>query len=262
MELVHLMLMAALSRLPTSVALRIVLALAAAVVLILLVAWAWGAPVQVCQIDQAGEQTNCVTYNRALYIILRTGEITNYYGSLVIAFAAVAVAGFTWTLRQSHERLLASSDTQAAAEKQRYRLLDRAYVAVEAHGVCLVPVPDSPGKMRTIAGVAVENNGHTPALLKELYGEFRDTSPVGEAPTYTDGQTWALNFQIGGRKPQIFLDKEFPFYSAKTAHQYFLGYVTYVDIFGETHTSRFCAMIMPHREKWSHGGPAGWNAWD
>ncbi len=236
--------------------------LAAAVVVFLIAAWISGATVQICQLDQAGEQTNCASYNLALYAILRAGEIINFYSPIATALAAIAIALLTWTLRQAQERTLASAGAQADAEKERYRLLDRAYVAVEAHGVGLAPVPDSPGKMRTVAGVAIENNGHTPALLKELYGEFRDSSPIGETPSYADGQTWSLNFQIGGRKPQIFLDKEFPFYSSKTTHHYFLGYVTYVDVFGETHTSRFCAMIMPHREKWSHAGPSAWNAWD
>jgi hypothetical protein len=253
---------AAQSLMPASAARRIALALAAVVVVSLLAAGALGGSVQICQVDQAGEQTNCSSYNLALYIILRAGEIINYYSPFATAVAAIAIAGLTLSLRQAQERMLASAGAQVAADKQRYKVLDRAYVAVEAHGVSLVPVPDSPGKMRTVAGVAIENSGHTPALLKELYGEFRDSSPVGEAPSYAGGQTWALNFQVGGRKPQTFLDKEFPFYSSKTTHHYFLGYVTYVDVYGETHTARFCAMIMPHREKWNHAGPSGWNAWD
>jgi hypothetical protein len=249
---------------------RVLLALLAAVAVFLIAAWATGGPVQICQLDQAtGEQTNCVSYNLALYIILRSGEIANYYGPLVTAIAAIVIAGLAWAMRGTyarlfgmHERLLASSGEQLAAEKERSRRLDRAYVAVEPHGVALVPVADSPGRMRTVAGIAIENNGHTPALLKDLYGEFRDSSPIGEELKYEGGHTVALNFQIGGRKPQIFLDKEFPFYSIKTSHHYFLGYVTYVDVFGETHQSRFCALIMPHREKWAHAGPAAWNAWD
>ena len=251
---------------PISPPLRIALAIVAGVAVILITAWGLGSPIQVCQVDQAGEQTGCVTYNLALYIILRTGEIGNYYGPLITALAAIAIAVFTWSLLQTHERLFSLSGAQVgaqiAADKVRHRLLDRAYVAVEVHGVSLVPLADSPGKMRTVAGVAIENNGHTPALLKELYAEFRDGSPTGDEPTFAGGQTWALNFQIGGRKPQIFLDKEFPFYSVKTTHHYFLGYVTYVDVYGETHTSRFCALIMPHREKWSHAGPSAWNRWD
>ena len=247
---------------PASIPLRVLLALAAVVVVFLISAGAFGPPVQVCQFDQAGEQTNCASYNLALYIIGRAGEIINFYSPIATAIAAVAIVVFTWSLRQAQEQALASAGAHAAAEKERFKLLDRAYVAVEAHGISLVPVPDSPGKMRTVAGIAIENNGHTPALLKELYGEFRDSSPVGDTPSYAGGQTWALNFPVGGRKPQIFLDKEFPFYSVKTTHHYFLGYVTYADVYGDTHTARFCALIMPHREKWSHAGPSSWNSWD
>jgi hypothetical protein len=251
---------------PSLSPLRVALALLAAVAVFLIAAAIFGHTETVCQVDQAGEPTNCVSYNRAVYIILRIGDISNYYGPLITAFAAIAIAGFIWSLRQSLDRALTASEPQiaalVAAEKQRSRQLDRAYVAIETHGVSLVPLADSPSKMRTVAGVAIENNGHTPALLKELYAEFRDSSPVGDQPTYAGGQTWALNFQIGGHKPKIFLDKEFPFYSAKATHQYFLGYVTYADIYGETHTSRFCALLMPHRDKWSHAGPSAWNAWD
>jgi hypothetical protein len=242
--------------------LRILLAVLTGAIVLLTATWLSGTNVKICEFDQVNQQNNCTAYNLAVFIVLRGGEIINYYGPLVTALAAIAIAGFAATLRQSNDRLLQAGRDKAAAEETRYRILDRAYIAVSSHGVGIVPVPGNAGKVRTIAGVTIDNNGHTPAFMKELYGEFRGSSPVGGEPIYAGGTTWPLDFQVGGGRSQINLSKEFPFYTSNTGHQYFLGYITYDDIYGVAHTSRFCALIMPHQGKWVYAGPRSWNAWD
>jgi hypothetical protein len=214
-------------------------------VLLLIAVWESGATTQVCQFDQNGEPNNCITYSLALFILMRSADIANYYGPLIIAIAAAAIAWFAWTLRRSNALLVENQRQRTGAEEQRYRVLDRAYIAVSAHGIGVVPIPEAAkGKVRTVAGISIDNNGHTPAFLRELYGEFRDSSPVGEEPTYRGGTTWELNFQVSGRKSEIYLDKEFPFFTTSAAPQYFLGYVTYDDVYGLRHTARFCAFII------------------
>src|ERR1700722_11838210 len=74
--------------------LRILLAVLTGAIVLLTATWLSGTNVKICEFDQVNQQNNCTAYNLAVFIVLRGGEIINYYGPLVTALAAIAIAGF------------------------------------------------------------------------------------------------------------------------------------------------------------------------
>ncbi len=116
--------------------LRIACASLGALLLLLIVAWLWGPPSQICKYNQSTHQNPCQTYNFAFFIIIKIGEVLNYYGPLITALATVAIACFTFELKQSNDRLgrltKEMSDTQ---ERQMLVAGSQADIQLKQHAI-------------------------------------------------------------------------------------------------------------------------------
>jgi hypothetical protein len=77
----------------------------AGITLLLIAAWLSGSTAQICEYNQSTHQNNCATYSLVSYFFIESGSVLNYYGALITALATVAIAGFTYTLKRSTDRL-------------------------------------------------------------------------------------------------------------------------------------------------------------
>jgi hypothetical protein len=109
---------------------RVICALTAGLILVLIAAWLSNSTGQVCGYGQGTKQNDCQTYNFAFFLILQTGEIVNYYGALITALATVAIAGFTYTLKQSTDNLWSAGERQLKLAEDEFKATHRAKVRV------------------------------------------------------------------------------------------------------------------------------------
>jgi hypothetical protein len=101
------------------------------------------------------------------------------------------------------------------------------------------------------------NAGKTPALAYEVYGEIADTLPP--TVSYPDPERLlSINRSIGGDKVER-LGSVF----ANTSGPVVFGYVKYRDIFGDSHTTGFAAVLNTERRQWETDATEakGWNYW-
>jgi hypothetical protein len=231
---------------------RIICGLSAGVILILLAAWVSGFSASVCGYGQNTKQDNCPTYNLAFFLILQSGEIINYYGALITAFATIAIAWFTWTLRNSTERLWLASERHSERELRAFvfakavgvtpNTLTKAYTQVQ--GTYEVPVS-------WVVCVIWENSGGT--RTKNMFSHVSHDFFDGEMPddfTFPDlGDQIRVPTMIGPRS--VIMSGAFEFkvndqrvadVSAGKKHLYIWGWAEYDDIFDGTprHRSEFC----------------------
>lgn len=98
--------------------LRIVCGVLAGLILLLIAAWLSGSTGQICEYNQSTHQNECPSYNLAFFFILKGGEIINYYGPLIAALATIAIAFFTYTLKQSTDKLWIAGENQLIASRE------------------------------------------------------------------------------------------------------------------------------------------------
>lgn len=104
---------------------------------------------------------------------------------------------------------------------------------------------------KTIIEVAIENYGRSPAIVKEVYGEFAEILPTSKVPIYdrSKGKSIAKDDTLAPRTDTMTIQR--PQYvvgqwesSIQTPH-FFFGYFRYIDIFRIEHLSRYCHTIDP-----------------
>jgi hypothetical protein len=105
--------------------------------------------------------------------------------------------------------------------------------------------------------VNVANYGLSPARLKEIHVEFAAEEPAVDAATYVGADPVQTNVPLGVGRENVTVPVTF---STTEAAPFIVGYVIYVDAFGDVHESRFCRRIIPgatlHTET---AGSAAWN---
>ena len=97
---------------------RIVRGVLAGIFLLLIAAWLSGSTGQICEYNQSAHQTECPSYNLAFFFFLKGGEIINFYGPLIAALGTIAIAIFTYTLKQSTDKLWIAGENQLIASRE------------------------------------------------------------------------------------------------------------------------------------------------
>ena len=148
---------------------------------------------------------------------------------------------------------------QHAVEMSQTRLqaLERAYLSVTPSVIALAP-----DGTKVEVGLTVHNVGRTPAFIKRIHAQFSREAPQGEAPTYAEGSGETIDLAVAsGATHKLQLRYE----DGHVGPQFIWGYVTFADIFRDTHPARFCAQICPNDDAPGRyriaGGPA-WNDFD
>jgi hypothetical protein len=137
--------------------------------------------------------------------------------------------------------IAAATKSAEAAQKSADHIpvVERAYIFV---------TPTQPkilydaGKSFAMVQLSVSNHGRTPGIIKTIYGEFAQYPPPGNIPLYENSEPSPGDYALAAGEtetlPEVFRDSFLD-------PQFFWGYIEYIDIFKVTHTSRFCALIMP-----------------
>jgi hypothetical protein len=112
----------------------------------------------------------------------------------------------------------------------------------------------------TFIEINLQNYGRTPGTVEIIYGEGALTEPFG-VPLYQKGSARAA----GGMLPPTLgkpIRAPVTFECPVPSDFYFLGYVRYTDLFGESHVSRFSAKIFLDRRGIEAAGPQAFHDWN
>jgi hypothetical protein len=106
------------------------------------------------------------------------------------------------------------------------------------------------------------NYGRTAGIIKKIYAEFSATEPTKEINYAAVGAEYIYDYLI---KPNSLGEAMDPFRSTSNAECYFIGFVSYVDMFRKHHISKFCVRIQPpgpgQRGRYVPVGPPALNGW-
>lgn len=171
------------------------------------------------------------------------------------ASAGIAAAARSATIA---DEALAHAREVAAEDTKRSRRTERAYVF---GGVGDVAVSEN--RVNLELQIVVHNVGRTPAVLREIHwglvvGELPDAPPY--ASNTSSFRTEAA-LSAGQSGPQLAI--RLPF-EPDTPFTLF-GFVNYVDVFDESHISKFCIDIRigeNGRPQAQTSGNEAWNSWD
>jgi len=181
----------------------------------------------------------------------------------ITALATIAIAAFTYTLYRSTEKLWKAGEQQIAlaqtsAETTRRvldhtRTVERAYVKISHVEPGLVFATD--GTVRVT--VQVKNFGRTPANVTDLILTpfvVRPRMALPEKPIYevTQGYPSARAFLVANDR--IFTHAAFPLPEFQQVllgqlTLYLLGYVDYVDTFGQRHRGGYARLFVADQKE-------------
>ncbi len=142
-----------------------------------------------------------------------------------------------------------------SASNSNMRAVERAriYTGVITDGILVT------NDGRTRAPLGLTNQGKTAGTIKRIACGFTLTEPAGDATDYSAAETVAKNSAVPPGFASATQQAVHVFFSAHTAAHYCFGYVEYDDIWGVTHTSRFCNKIDPQRRTQEPAGSAVWS---
>lgn len=156
----------------------------AGAVLLLIAAWFSGSTREICEYAQGAQQNDCPTYNLAFFVIIKVGEILNYYGPLIAAFATIAIAAFTYTVKKSTDKLWSATQRSATIAERALTELERPWIFIEL-------VPELRGNQddefeEPYAVFDIANHGRGPAIIEEFYGEVTSAELRPDSPLLRD----------------------------------------------------------------------------
>jgi hypothetical protein len=126
----------------------------------------WFVPIygEICSKNEYTGAKDCAAYNVILVILWHISKALNDHGVAITTLATIAIAGFTWTLKRSTDKLWDASKKQTKLTKRLFAAEQRPWVSVEL-------TPDPNGRLTVTAGhvrvdikISYRNHGLTPAL--------------------------------------------------------------------------------------------------
>jgi hypothetical protein len=221
---------------------RIFCSILAGTILLLIAAWGSDSVGQICEYNQSTHQNDCAVHNVAIFLLIKSGEIINFYGALITALATIAIACFTYTLKKSTDRLWDASERQLGHLEDTAARELRAYIGLIRHDMNLA---------RHEFIIVIRNDGQTPArqvksfFNQQWYGpghDMPDDFPFADYPQLrsgsdsvfiTPGQEHPWSFELNWEKLQ-------QFETNIIAQFYLYGRFEYLDVFGNRQESQFC----------------------
>jgi hypothetical protein len=180
---------------------RVVWALVCGFCLILVAAWFSGSTGDICKESNTGYE-QCTPYNLIPFILIQIREGLHSIEGIIAALATIAIAWFTWTLRQSTEKMWIETKKAANAADLSAKAvtivefpiirsawvgpellyvdelvgLDKPYEGVPNHG--------PPTKFSAIAEVEYHNYGRSPAFPVGILVGYTVADKLPEIPVY------------------------------------------------------------------------------
>jgi len=223
--------------------LRIVCGLLAGLILLFFAAWWSGQSGQICEYDQGTHQNNCSYYSLAFFLLIKSGDVINYYGPLITALATTAIAAFTLTLWQSSEKMWAITKRAADAsiDLERPRLL---FGELRIRDYNTLGADQRPEPSKNCEYV-IENYGKTPAILQSSSVNLRCLQGLPAEPPYRNLKPWQDRVTYNGEKTAplsvAIPTEDLPLGDALQGFEIFLfGYFIFEDVFGVRRTTGFC----------------------
>jgi hypothetical protein len=142
---------------------------------------------------------------------------------------------------------------------QRVPILERAYIFAG-------PTNIQADNDRIRVQITVGNSGRTPGIVVAVCAEFSSLPPQSPEPHYeteVKRVDFVINSSIGlnPNDPANRVVLPLAFKGNLTNPIYFWGYIDYIDIFKQPHTSRFCTELLPSLGKYRPLELRLWNDW-
>jgi hypothetical protein len=212
---------------------------------------------QICETNQQTGKESCASHNVFYVVVWYAGYWLAASATAITALATGFIAWFTWTLRQSTEKMWGETKKAADAadtSAKAVTVVERAYIYPVIDGVggiepCITSAlvstqddDDVPASETTDIQFRFKNFGKTPAILKTAFASFGVARPgalmglsIGESVLASLEATGPFNVEmwmgITRRQAQRILAYE--------GHICFEGHVTFDDIWGNEHTTEF-----------------------
>ena len=106
--------------------------------------------------------------------------------------------------------------------------------------------------------LAMQNYGRTPAVIREWLVEFVAQEPRGRKPAYDGSRRTVANEIL---EPDKLFSPAMVFRSEIAAPFFIVGYITYDDVFRQSHTTRFCVGVA-RDGKAAYAGHPAWNEYN
>jgi hypothetical protein len=238
---------------------------------------------QVCETNQQTGKESCAPHNVFYVVSWYAGYWLTASAAAITALATGFIAWFTWTLRQSTEKMWVETQKAADASKQSADVAERALTELEAPFIA-VEIAEN-GIIRKFSGMGhdfqairfcVVNYGRTPAQLIEIADlpalrkktdglppaaspdkATRNTMPYGViAPPTGKSQPFTNNLFAYLLGTNILTTEQLPL---KEHTFFFYGFVRYATIFGEVFRVGFCYQFDLFSEKWLLTGDEKYN---
>jgi hypothetical protein len=116
---------------------------------------------------------------------------------------------------------------------------------------------------RTDYSMTVDNAGKTPGIIQEICVAHGLALP-SKSPSYPNARMLSSDMVINAGDRGFEITKDF--FVPSMMPFFIYGYIRYIDVFKDPHTSRFCMRIVPTNDPKTTGvelaGGRDWNDWD
>jgi hypothetical protein len=166
--------------------------------------WWWAAsgyPTETKLCHPPGSTNNCESHNIFFALTVVALDKLNFYGVLITAVATGFIAWFTWTLRESTEKMWIETKRSVDIAQQAYLAEHRTWLKVYITETG--PVVIEKGKIRVTLTVEAQNVGNNPAVAVNLECQMYQAVGFGAgqieiAELVEITKTVAAHFKKGG----------------------------------------------------------------
>jgi hypothetical protein len=139
-------------------------------------------PSEVCEKEKGANEEHCATHSLGVKVIYETAFFLDKWNAVILAFATIAIAGFTLTLRNSTDKLWDAGERQLRQSRESSERQLRAYIAITGCQYKTV------GNRWVVVG-RFKNVGQTPAFRIRIQGHaFVKSFPLKEIPAWDESR--------------------------------------------------------------------------
>ena len=205
-------------------------------------------PTEICNEAKSHAEQDCAFHSLGFLLVYRTARFVEDWNAIIVAFATIAIAGFTYTLWRSTDRLWNAGERQIKLSADTAQRQLRAYIAITE---CRYATAGD----RWIVCGRFKNVGQTPAFDIRIRGDaFIKEYPLREVPK--------MDFEIKDlSKTSLFPTEDLPYYEIGNKRPpapdrskppsaaaftwagkalWLMVEVRYLDTFGKEHFTRRC----------------------
>jgi hypothetical protein len=221
--------------------------------------------------NYAADEKYCAAYEMTVAF----GSFFDAHNGAVSAIATIFIAAFTWTVRQSTDKLWRATQRSATIAERALKELEAPFISIKITDTGITRTYGETGHVFTNISFCIPNHGRTPARILELVDKFaligigegnppevrtdaatRNTMPYGViAPPNGESQPFTNNLYAFMIRNDLAIDP----LPLTTKRIFFYGFVRYATIFDEVFRMGFCCIFDVASEKWLLSGGGNHN---